>query len=131
MPKIIKINLDDFADDYIHSKMNLPEIAEKYGIHIQTLNKYRKKLGLKRNLTSLTTISYTKFSKYIIENYSDCSNVDIFECIANIISKGKISGAGDKNQYCYCTVFPNAGISIFCSLLKTKTIKFTIHNHSV
>ena len=67
--------------------------------------------------------------KYIIQDYSYGSNVDIFECIAKIISEGEISGDGDKKQYCYCTVFPKAGIVISCSLLKTKTIKFTIHNH--
>lgn len=45
-------------------------------------------------------------SKIIIENnHETISDLIALECVMHVVSGGKISGSGDKAQYCYHSTF--------------------------
>ena len=44
-------------------------------------------------------------SKLIIHNFSSVSDIDALEYVKKVITGGRISGQGEKKQYCYLTQF--------------------------
>jgi len=45
-------------------------------------------------------------SKIIIENNSSCDDAEVAARVIQVIEMGRVSGNGDKKQYCYHTRFP-------------------------
>jgi len=54
-------------------------------------------------------------SKIIIENRSSISDCDALSVVSTVVSWGRMSGSGDKAQYCYYSTFrnPKVGVSAF------------------
>lgn len=44
-------------------------------------------------------------SKLIIENRTDLDMLKVLGLVHSVVAQGKISGSGDKKQYCYAMTF--------------------------
>ena len=53
-------------------------------------------------------------SKFIIRNYTDLEDIDVFIAVLTIIKEGRISNYGKQGKgYCFATKF-NDGITVIC-----------------
>ena len=70
-------------------------------------------------------------SKIIIENnHETISDIIALECVMHVVSDGKISGEGDKVQYCYHSTFTTKpdGVKVQVSAFKNKASdKFVVY----
>ena len=67
-------------------------------------------------------------SKLIIENRTSISDAEALRFCMDVVEKGKVSGRGDKAQYCYLTVYRSKGRNIYVSAFKNKlSDRFLIH----
>ena len=70
-------------------------------------------------------------SKIIIENkHETISDLLALECVMQVVADGKISGKGDKAQYCYHSTFiiKSEGVKVEVSAYKNKASdKFVVY----
>lgn len=66
--------------------------------------------------------------KIIIENRTKSPLIHVLNAISVVIEQGKISGDGDKKQYCYHTTF-KSGIEI-SAFLNKKSDRFVCHGET-
>ena len=70
-------------------------------------------------------------SKIIIENnHETISDLLALECVLQVVADGKISGEGDKAQYCYHSTFTikPKGVKVEVSAFKNKASdKFVVY----
>lgn len=63
--------------------------------------------------------------KLIIDNQSDVTDILALEMVKHVLHEGRISGTGDKAQYCYATTFQQGEVCIYATLNK-KSDKFLV-----
>lgn len=66
-------------------------------------------------------------NKVIIENRTDKTMVEAVSYVLSVMQAGRISGSGDKKQYCYTTLF-KGGIYVSAFLNKNSD-RFVIHRN--
>lgn len=69
----------------------------------------------------------SKLKRIIINNRSKETDYGCLELVLAVVGKGKISGTGDKKQYCYAVKF-KSGPVVFCSRTRTGQMSFDVRD---
>ena len=68
-------------------------------------------------------------SKLIIVNDSKSSDRDVLAALVDVVGRGKISGEGDKAQYCYISRYSTPPVVIYASKNKASDKFYVSDKH--